>query len=205
MIWKSCQKWTTDFMSALFESPYSMNQQSFEFLLKFIGILSEMTCNMIDGCYINFAVCSYYNDNSYGEFLNKITTCVLCIPQVSVLKYQKQSQKIVKLFSDLIFKQTQLFILSVDLDSFGYIFTNIMLPALRETKSMRPNIMQALDHFCEELFLNCVIEQQIFTNAQAQYRQKLTEFLEDQGHENDFIRIFEVLLSLLVTQLFFED
>lgn len=59
--------------------------------------------------------------------------------------------------------------------------------------------MHALDTFCEECFDNLIAEKSIFTVTQQRLRAKLSEFYDE------YSDIFEVLLSLLITQLFFED
>lgn len=92
-----------------------------------------MLTNCLDGGYINFAICTYYNDDSYGQFLLQLCTCILCVPQVSVLSYKKSSEKIVKLLCELIRKQLSMLMLTVDTDTISKLFTNVLLPALRET------------------------------------------------------------------------
>ena len=121
------------------------------------------------------------------------------MPQVSVLSYKKSSEKIVRLLCELIRKQLSMLMLTVDIDTISKLFTNVLLPALRETQGMRSVLMHALDSFCEECFDNFIAEKSIFTVTQHRLRAKLVEFYDE------YSEIFEVLLSMLITQLFFED
>lgn len=79
------------------------------------------------------------------------------------------------------------------------LFFGVMLPALRETSEARSLLLQTLDNFCEVTYDQVIIQRQAFTRADMSLRANLEALY------NEHAEIFEVMLSVLVTQLFFED
>ena len=163
MLWKVTQNWTKELLINLFERAFTVDHKATEFLLKVLGLVSQIMTNCLEGNYINFGMCEYYNDHSYEHFLTQIVYSILSIPQVSVLSYQKSSEKIVKFLCEVTRKQLSLLLKTVGVEVLSQVFYSIIIPALRETVSQRQLIMQTLDRFCDVCFENVIVQKSIFT------------------------------------------
>lgn len=199
LLWKASEKWTSGLLKTLFEQSLALDKRAVEFLLKVLGLASKVLLSCLEGGYINFAICEYYNDRSYTEFLLQYCTCIVCIPQECVLSYQKPCERIVRCLCTLFLRQLPMIITTLDTTLLSQLFFGVLLPALREASEARSLLIQTLDNFCEATYDQVIIQRQAFTRADLAVRAKLEELY------NNHSEIFEVMLSVLVTQLFFED
>lgn len=106
-------------------------------MLKVLGLVSKALLSCLEGGYINFAICEFYSDKSYTQFLVQYTTCILCIPQECVMAYKKPCERIVRCLCSLFSRQLPMVINTVDMTLLSHIFFGVMLPALRETTEAR--------------------------------------------------------------------
>lgn len=56
-----------------------MTKNLYEQRLKFIKVGAEILRNMESGGYISFAVCSFYKDETFSEFVYKILDSVISL------------------------------------------------------------------------------------------------------------------------------
>jgi hypothetical protein len=158
LLWKASEKWTSGLLKTLFEQSLALDKRAIEFLLKTLGLASKVLLSCLEGGYINFAICEYYNDRSYTEFLLQYCTCILCIPQECVLSYQKPCERIVRCLCTLFLRQLPMIVTTLDTTLLSQLFFGVMLPALREASEVRSLLIQTLDNFCEATYDQVIVQ-----------------------------------------------
>jgi hypothetical protein len=98
------------------------------------------------GGYINFAICDFYNDNSFADLSTLVVKSILNQDITDVLKYQKVSITLYKFIEEYFKKHLELMFLKMDLDLLKQIFERILVPGiLCDNEEIKGKSLQTVD------------------------------------------------------------
>lgn len=88
----------------------------YEEKLKFLRILMNMLNKCISGGYINFAICDFYQDNSFAELTSMVFKSILNQDISEIAKYQKVNHSLYRFVEEFFKKHLELAFLKIDRD-----------------------------------------------------------------------------------------
>ena len=93
---------------------------------------------MLDKCicgnYINFAICDFYNDNSFAEITTMLFKAILNQDLKQLFQYEKLTQELYKLLDDFFKKNSEMIFLKFDPELLKNIVEKILVPGLQHDK-----------------------------------------------------------------------
>ena len=91
-----------------------VKKDRFNEIYKFLKILMSMLSKCISGGYINFAICDFYNDNSFVQLSSMIFTAIKNQNLADMKQYEKLNRAIYKFVTEFFKKNMELVFLKFD-------------------------------------------------------------------------------------------
>lgn len=122
---------------------------------KFVSVLMQMLMNCIQGNYINFAICEFYNDFTFMQLSQLIIKSILNQDLKQMQLYKKLYRKVNTLVEELFKKHLEMIMLRFDFSLILDIIKKILIPGMREDLfEHKSAALLTIDHFNEFVFNN---------------------------------------------------
>ena len=162
---------------------------------KYLKRATDITGRFVLGNYINFAMCEYYNDDSFSQLINAVFRSLLNVDMKQLAGYSKLHRKILMFVEEFFKRHLELTFLKLDFELIIAVVNQLLFPNLGDSEfAIKSNALLSLDSLNEFIFNNLRKP----SKKRPELAQKVQQFYNK-------YQIFEDLLRRLTFCLFFED
>lgn len=123
--------------------------------LRFLKIVMHFLEKCVSGNYINFAICEYYNDNTFTQLSQLVLQSILNQNMEDMKFFKKLNLKIYQLLEEFFKKHLELMFLRFDFNFLLQLIDNVLFPAMRqESFELKSCALITMDHVNEFIFNN---------------------------------------------------
>ena len=90
----------------------------------------SMLCKCIAGGYVNFAICDFYNDNSFGQLCTMVINSILNQDLTEMTQYKKANKTMYFMIEEFFKKHLELIFLKMDLGIVSNVIEKILIPGI---------------------------------------------------------------------------
>ena len=106
----------------------------------------SMLCKCIAGGYVNFAICDFYNDNSFGQLCTMVVNSILNQDLTEMAQYKKVNKTMYLLIEEFFKKHLELMFLKMDFDLVKEIIQKILIPGIYlDSMELKMSSLTSLD------------------------------------------------------------
>ena len=114
--------------------------------MKFLRVLLQMATEVTAGNYINLALCKFYNDNSYEEWIVLLMQALENFGAQSVRQLKKVNEAAIYFIVELFRKNAEMMVCILSPDTINYLLKEFLLPNLfSECREHQSKSILALD------------------------------------------------------------
>lgn len=123
--------------------------------LRFLKIALHFLEKCVCGNYINFAICEYYNDNTFTQLSQMVLQSIMNQDLQELKYFKKLNLKVYQVLEEFFKKHLELIFLRFDFNFLLSIIDRLLLPALREESfELKSCALITLDNLNEFVFNN---------------------------------------------------
>lgn len=127
------------------------NNDRYKEIYKYLKVFVGMMLNFLRGKYINFAICEYYQDQSFTQVSQLVFQSIINQDLQDVSDYKKLHKSIFTFIEEFFKSHLELVFLRFDFDLLTMFIDKALKPAMKEhsfdTKSAALMAADALNHF----------------------------------------------------------
>ena len=154
---------------------------------QFIETAVEIFENIVSGNYINFSVCSYYNDNTFIEFSKIIFTLITLQDPKELASFTRLSQLTYSMIENFMKHHSELMMNNYEPELIVKIIETTLSGLITENES-KGSCCNALKDFCTTIYLS---------------RDKLSDKIKNLLNKEN--AIFRIILKTLLTTVIYEE
>lgn len=164
--------------------------------LRFLKVSMTILHKCIIGNYINFAICEYYNDNSFATLSQYVMQSILNQDLTQIRAYKKLNMTVYNLTEEFFKKHLELVFLRFNQGLLVQLIDNVIIPGIHdEAFEIKSCALLTVDFFNEFIFTNLKKP----SKKQPDMAQNVQNFYSQQSG------LFEKFLRNLAYTLLFED
>jgi hypothetical protein len=122
---------------------------------KYLKRATDITGRFVLGNYINFAMCEYYNDDSFSQLINAVFRSLLNVDMKQLAGYSKLHRKILMFVEEFFKRHLELTFLKLDFELIIAVVNQLLFPNLGDSEfAIKSNALLSLDSLNEFIFNN---------------------------------------------------
>lgn len=99
-------------------------------IYKFLKVIMNMITKCVSGGYVNFAICDFYNDESFSQLSSMVFKSVLSQDLNNLAQYEKVNRTLIQFVEVFLKKHLELIFLKFDLNILKELVEKILVPGI---------------------------------------------------------------------------
>lgn len=124
-------------------------------IYKFLKVIMNMITKCVSGGYVNFAICDFYNDESFSQLSSMVFKSVLSQDLNNLAQYEKVNRTLIQFVEVFLKKHLELIFLKFDLNILKELVEKILVPGILSNNcALKQRCLVTLDFLNYFIFEN---------------------------------------------------